>query len=123
LATLAVQRPVDSWRDADRDVFPTRMHDLSRRLTSLEALVAAEKSVPETVNGKQARLVSMSWPDGKSSSEVLWTRKAHDPKVRETFKSLSARHSETELKELFVLLAEQLLDAPQAEKDDNAPEE
>jgi hypothetical protein len=109
IGTVVTQRPVDSWRDRDLQIFPARMNDFARRFAAFEAIVAAEKRSLRRKRNTEPRLVSLTWPDGNSSSEVFWLGKSHSRKLQRTVDSLKTELSSTDLKRLFVLLGDHLL--------------
>jgi len=117
IGTVVAQRPVDSWRDRDLQVFSARMHDFARRFAAFEAIVAAEKSPLRRKRNREPRLVSLTWLGGNTSSEVFWLGKSQSKRLQKTVDSLKNELSSTELKGLFVLLGDHLLKGVNSDKD------
>ncbi len=110
VATIVSKRPVDSWRDNDIQVFSSRMHDFHKRFRALESVALAEKNKPPEVGKKkEARWVSVTLPDGKTSSDVIWTNKSKKRKLEKELAALKKRYSKEELEGLFAMLGEHLL--------------
>jgi hypothetical protein len=110
IGTIVSQRPVESWRDTDLNGFSTRMHDLARRFLALERLAAAERrQLPEGREGKEARLISLSRPDGTMESEIVWTDREGTERVKEKMDRLVKENDPDQLKSLFVMLGDHLL--------------
>lgn len=110
IGTIVSQRPVASWRDADLNGFSTRMHDLARRFLALERLAAEERRrLPEGKEDKEARLISLTRPDGTMESEIVWTDRAEAARVKEKMDRLIEENEPDQLKALLVMLGEHLL--------------
>ena len=110
IGTIVSQRPAASWRDADLNGFSTRMHDLARRFLALERLAAEERRrLPEGGEGKEARLISLTRPDGTMESEIVWTDRSETARVKEKMDRLIEENEPDQLKALLVMLGEHVL--------------
>jgi len=110
VATIVSKRPTDSWGDNDIQVFSSRMHDFNKRFRALESVVLAEEKKPlKAGKKKEARWVSVTLPDGKTSSDVIWTNKSKKKKLKNELASLEKRYSKDEIDDLFAMLGEHLL--------------
>lgn len=110
VATIVSKRPADSWGDNDIQVFSSRMHDFNKRFRALESVVLAEeKKPPKAGKKKEARWVSVTLPDGKTSSDVIWTNKSKKKKLEKELALLEEKYSKEELEDLFAMLGEHLL--------------
>ncbi len=110
IGTIVSQRPVASWRDGDLNGFSTRMHDLARRFLALERLAAEERRrLPEGGEDKEARLISLTRPDGTMESEIVWTDRSETARVKEKMDRLIEENEPGQLKALLVMLGEHLL--------------
>jgi hypothetical protein len=110
IGTIVSQRPVESWRDADLNSFSTHIHDLARRFLAMERLAAAERQqLPKGKEGKEARLISLTRPDGTMESEIVWTDWAETVRVKEKMDRLIKENEPDQLKALLVMLGEHVL--------------
>lgn len=110
IGTIVSQRLVESWSDADLSGFSTRMHDLARRFLALERLAAEERRrLPEGKEGKEARLISLTRPDGTMESEIVWMNKEEMAGVKEKMARLIEGNDPNQLKSLLIMLGEHLL--------------
>jgi hypothetical protein len=110
IGTIVSQRPTTSWRDTDLNGFLTRMHDLARRFIALERLAAEERRrLPKGGKGKEARLISLTRPDGTMESEIIWTDQAKTAQVKKKMDQLIRDNDPDQLKALLVMLGERLL--------------
>lgn len=112
LATIATQRPVDSWRDADLQGFPVRLRDLSGRFSALETLVSrGENTLPTADGGREPRMVSLTRADGRTSSSIIWIDEVGAQNAQSSFDMLirEAGSDKAKLEAVFLLLGEHLL--------------
>lgn len=125
LATIATQRPVDAWREADLHGFPVRLHDLAGRFSALETLVSkAEGTFPSADETTEPRMVSLTRADGRTSSSLIWINKANTQNAKATISKIISEtgNDKSKLEAIFLLLGEHLLsEGPEAAKEgDNA---
>jgi hypothetical protein len=101
LLMIAVDRPVDTWRDADEQGLSYRLAALARRYRSLAAFSNAEAPA----DGRVARRIAFSAPDGEEFATMVWIdearREAMDALVRETLATGSLAGNQ-QLQEAFV---------------------
>jgi len=109
LATIVSKRPVDSWRDMDENAFPSKLNDFVRRFKEIEAIAAAEKGLPQKNQVHEARYISLTRPDGKRYSEVVWLNRKHRKKLAKSFHHLEKELSLEELKCLFALIGDSIM--------------
>lgn len=108
VAMAVMKRPVAEWRDRDLQAFSVQMTDLMRRFKAFEAIVAAEKGRVKRRRDMEPRLVSLTWPDGNTSSEIFWLGSSQSEKLRNALETLRNDLSLTDLKSLFILLGDHL---------------
>ena len=58
-----------SWTDEDVIIFETKLSDIARRFTNLEAL-QREIAIPS--EGIDARRITLTYPDGDEIHQMLW---------------------------------------------------
>jgi len=109
VATIISGRPFDSWRDMDEDAFPSKLSDFVRRFKDVEAIAAAEEALPQMKRDHEARLVSLTRPDGKSYSEVFWFNRKQRKKLGKSLSNLEKELSPEELKCLFALIGDSIM--------------
>ncbi len=114
IATVAIQRPVDSWRDTDRENFFGCMRDLALQLGAFETLIArALNDLPAAGGGQEPRMVSLSRPDGRTATSLLWMDEVNIERARSTLNTiLDGVDNRSELEALFLLLGDHLLSPP-----------
>jgi len=106
LATVATQRPVDSWRDSDVNVLSSRIADLVQRFYAFEAVTAAQTTLFPNDNHKEPRLVALTRPDGTTYKEICWLKKEGHPHLTKLLDSVSGDLSKEDLKTLFVMMGD-----------------
>lgn len=109
IAAAIAHKPVENWSDTDIQIFITRLHDLHRRFRALEALVGAERNLPRENGNREGRHFSMTRPDGRNTSEVVWLKKSRMQKLKPAVAQLLETYGDKEdIKTLFMLLGEEL---------------
>ena len=119
LATVVTKKPVDSWNDNDIQIFKTRIHDLIKRFQSLEALVTAELHLPEQDQENSIWQVSMMDSHGNMPNRILRVKKESMEKAQSYLPDLYKKYAQDELKALFVLLSEKMLNADDEQEGSN----
>lgn len=109
VGTIINQRPVDSWRDNDLQIFTAKVHDFSRRFSALEAVVTAELSLPVNQEGKDVRFVAIMDGSGAMPGKVVTVNKKTESSMRKIMNELEGTYDTEELEALMILLGEQLL--------------
>lgn len=66
---IILNKTPKSWTDQDVIVFETKLSDIARRFTNLEAL-QKEMAIPS--DGIDARRITLTYPDGKEIHQMLW---------------------------------------------------
>jgi len=110
LATVVSQRPVDSWRDTDLQIFSTRLHDYYDRFQALEAVVSAECDMPIKSNNQEVRYVSMMNSSGSNNKKILRVKKKSLGKMGSVISELSESFKKDDLEALLVLLGDAVLE-------------
>jgi hypothetical protein len=81
---VVADKPAEAWRDDDRHTFEANLATLAQKFLNLHQLAA---KVQAAGNGKfNARLVSITNPDGREAREVIWVDAA-EQKRAEKFKA------------------------------------
>jgi len=106
LATIATQKPVDSWRDNDLEVFQVKAYDLFQRFFALEAIVGNPEALSGLGENKEARFISVTWPNGKTTKEIVSADRQRLQELQEKFKSITNGLSNTDLQGLLILMSE-----------------
>lgn len=70
LVMVIADRPARVWKDKDRLVFESKLYDLARRFRNLEAL--QKEMARDSKSGYIARRITVTKPDGKDLSHVVW---------------------------------------------------
>lgn len=70
LIMIIADKPPRVWKDKDRIVFESKLHDLARRFNNLEAL--QKEMSRDSKTGYIARRITVTKPDGKDLSHVAW---------------------------------------------------
>ena len=108
-ATIINQRPVDSWRDNDLQIFTAKVHDFARRFSAFEAVVTAELALPASQKGKDVRFVAMMDDTGAMPGKVITVSQRTQVEMGKIMAELDDAYDIEELEALMVLLGEQLL--------------
>ncbi len=66
---IIMNKAPKSWTDEDVVVFETKLSDIARRFTNLEAL---QKEIAIPSEGIDARRITITYPDGKEIHQMLW---------------------------------------------------
>ncbi len=106
LATIATQKPVDAWRDNDFEVFQVKTYDLFQRFFALEAIVGNPKALSGLGENKEARFISVTWPNGKTKKEIVSVDRKSLEKLHEKFELITSDLSNTDLQGLLILISE-----------------
>jgi hypothetical protein len=70
LLMIVVDKPAESWTDADVHSFEPKLTDLARRFMNLEAL---QKGMGASKNkGFDARRITIARPDGQEIHQLVW---------------------------------------------------
>nr|WP_319587911.1 hypothetical protein [uncultured Desulfobulbus sp.] len=109
VATVVNQRPVNSWRDNDLQIFATRLHDLVDRFHSFESLVAAELDLPTKKKNEEIRYVSMMNSAGSSQRKILRVKKKTLGGMQSIARRLRESLSPDDLEALLLLLGDSVL--------------
>ena len=81
---VVADKPAEAWRDEDRHTFEANLATLAQKFLNLHQLAA---KIQAAGNGKfDARLVSITNPDGREAREVIWVDAA-EQKLAEKFKA------------------------------------
>ncbi|VAW28559.1 hypothetical protein MNBD_BACTEROID07-30, partial [hydrothermal vent metagenome] len=113
LATIVNQRPVDSWRDTDLQIFSTRLHDFSDRFQALESVVAAELKIPAKSNNQEIRHVSIMNSSGKNHRKIIRVKKKTLSGMKSIVSELNKTLANDELEALLLLIGDQILSEEQ----------
>jgi hypothetical protein len=70
LVMVIADKPARVWKDKDRIVFENKLFDIARRFNNLEAL--QKEMSRDTRSGYVARRITVTKPDGKDLSHVVW---------------------------------------------------
>ena len=70
LVMVIADKPARVWKDKDRLVFESKLHDVARRFRNLEAL--QKDMARDSKTGYVARRITVTKPDGKDLSHVVW---------------------------------------------------
>ncbi len=123
LATIATQKPVDAWRDNDVEVFQVKAYDLFQRFFALEAIVGNPEALSGLGGNKEARFISVTWPNGKTSKEIVSSDKQRLQELQKKFKSITNGLSNTDLQGLLILMSEHLFSKDLRESKDDEKKE
>ena len=66
---IILNKTPKSWTDEDVMVFETKLSNIARRFTNLEAL---QKEIAIPSEGIDARRITLTYPDGKEIHQMLW---------------------------------------------------
>ena len=113
LATIVNQRPVDSWRDTDLQIFSTRLHDFSDRFQALESVVTAELKIPAKRNNQEIRHVSIMNSSGKNHRKIIRVKKKTLSGMKSMVSELNKTLADDELEALLLLIGDQILSEEQ----------
>ncbi len=123
IATLVTQRPIRSWRDDDLKSFAVALADMAQRFHNLEMMAQKlETKLPSPANGRAPRMVTLTYPDGKSCSRVLWQDDQKHSSVVQAVQQLLTTHRNDRLflETLFITLGQELLGISSEEDQDDA---
>jgi hypothetical protein len=85
---VVADKPAEVWRDEDRHTFAANLATLAQKFLNLHQLAA---KVQAAGNGKfDARLVSITNPDGREAREVIWVDAAELKLAKELKADLQA---------------------------------
>lgn len=88
MVMVIADKPAEAWRDDDRNVFTANLDALAQKFLNLHQLLA---KVQAAGNGKfDARLVSITSPDGSEAREVVWIEQSEQVKVEQLRAELTA---------------------------------
>lgn len=87
LALNLADKPASSWRDADADVFGTRLRELAGLFARVEYLCCAVDA-SDAAEGFIARRISVTRPDGRELSRVVWADERELEELRAQAKTL-----------------------------------
>ena len=110
LATIVNQRPVDSWRDSDLQIFLTRLHDFSDRFQALESVVSAELKIPAKSNNEEIRHVSIMNSSGRNHRKIIRVKKKILSSMQSRLSKFAESSSKEELEALLLLLGDTVLE-------------
>lgn len=68
---IIVDKPAESWRDGDFDLFGNNLSDLSRRFANLEA-IQKDISARKIDGGFEAKRITLTRPDGTEEHKMIW---------------------------------------------------
>jgi hypothetical protein len=109
VATIVMQKPVDAWKDSDLQAFPIKLQHRFNRFNRFEAVFSSKERLPRGRNHKEPRLVSVTYPNGKTAERVLWLRQDKLKHIKKQADALIKGASRQELEALTAVLAEKLL--------------
>jgi len=112
MATIVSQRPVDSWRETDLQGFAVRMQDLAGRIAAMETILArTERVLPEAVDGRRPRMVTLTESDGSMASRILWQDEAATGKAENVVARLLEEWGDdrSALETIFIVLSNRLI--------------
>ena len=66
---IILNKTPKSWTDEDVIIFETKLSNIARRFTNLEAL---QKEIAIPSEGIDARRITLTYPDGKEIHQMLW---------------------------------------------------
>ena len=70
IVMVIADKPARVWKDKDRIVFESKLYDIARRFGNLESL---QKEMARDIRtGYMARRITVTKPDGKDLSHVVW---------------------------------------------------
>jgi hypothetical protein len=112
MATIVSQRPVDSWRETVLQGFAVRMQDLAGRIAAMETILArTERVLPEAVDGRRPRMVTLTESDGSMASRILWQDEAATGKAENVVARLLEEWGDdrSALETIFIVLSNRLI--------------
>lgn len=109
LATIVNQRPVDSWRDTDLQIFSTRLHDFSDRFQALESVVSAELKIPAKSNNEEIRHVSIMNSSGKNHRKIIRVKKKTISDMKSIMSELDKTLDHDGMEALLLLISDKIL--------------
>ncbi|MEI6064545.1 MAG: hypothetical protein WCQ26_08130, partial [Pseudanabaena sp. ELA748] len=111
LLMIVVDKPAESWTDADMTSFEPKLSDLARRFINLEAL---QKGMVASKNqGFDARRITIARPDGQEVHRLVWLDREDsdrlEPLVEKILSEEGMRGSDRLQQALIAKLAERVL--------------
>ncbi len=117
LLMIVVDKPAESWTDADMTSFEPKLSDLARRFINLEAL---QKGMVASKNqGFDARRITIARPDGQEVHRLVWLDREDsdrlEPLVEKILNEALVQGSDRLQQALIAKLAEKVLGERQLE--------
>ncbi|MCL1489737.1 MAG: hypothetical protein M1G31_03130 [Pseudanabaena sp. Salubria-1] len=117
LLMIVVDKPAESWTDADMTSFEPKLSDLARRFINLEAL---QKGMVASKNqGFDARRITIARPDGQEVHRLVWLDREDsdrlEPLVEKILNEAIVQGSDRLQQALIAKLAEKVLGERQLE--------
>jgi hypothetical protein len=117
LLMIVVDKPAESWTDADMTSFEPKLSDLARRFINLEAL---QKGMVASKNqGFDARRITIARPDGQEVHQLIWLDREDsdrlEPLVEKILNEAIVQGSDRLQQALIAKLAEKVLGERQLE--------
>jgi hypothetical protein len=111
LLMIVVDKPAESWTDADMTSFEPKLSDLARRFINLEAL---QKGMVASKNqGFDARRITIARPDGQEVHQLIWLDREDsdrlEPLVEKILNEAIVQGSDRLQQALIAKLAEKVL--------------
>jgi len=111
LLMIVVDKPAESWNDADMTSFEPKLSDLARRFINLEAL---QKGMVASKNqGFDARRITIARPDGQEVHQLIWLDREDsdrlEPLVEKILNEAIVQGSDRLQQALIAKLAEKVL--------------
>ena len=109
IVMVVADKPAESWTDDDTTRFELNLSDLSRRFKKLEALQASVKAASK--GGFEARLLTVTRPDGTEVNKMVWASDEHQAKVDPSIDDIFKQFPDPQLREvLLTRLTERMFD-------------
>ncbi|BBC26830.1 hypothetical protein [Pseudanabaena sp. ABRG5-3] len=117
LLMIVVDKPAESWTDADMTSFEPKLSDLARRFINLEAL---QKGMVASKNqGFDARRITIARPDGQEVHQLIWLDREDsdrlEPLVEKILNEAIVQGNDRLQQALIAKLAEKVLGEQQLE--------
>ncbi|WP_055073589.1 hypothetical protein [Pseudanabaena sp. 'Roaring Creek'] len=117
LLMIVVDKPAESWTDADMTSFEPKLSDLARRFINLEAL---QKGMVASKNqGFDARRITIARPDGQEVHQLIWLDREDsdrlEPLVEKILNEAIVQGNDRLQQALIAKLAEKVLGERQLE--------
>ncbi|MEG3437730.1 hypothetical protein V0288_11425 [Pannus brasiliensis CCIBt3594] len=78
LMMIVADKPPESWKDEDITKFEMNLADVSRRFNNLEAI---QKEVVTGGDGREARRITVTRPDGQETHRLVWVDNESEEQV------------------------------------------